>query len=231
MNREPFSVVIPTMWKFAPFLDYVQDLVDFDLVGEVIIHNNNVPETPDHPVLSHPKVKLYANPVNIKVNPVFNHGVSTAQFNRICLINDDVIFDLRIFYRVYDWLTADSGVIGICPGLTEFKQIPFTDGSIQIVPWTGQHTFGFGCCMFIHKDAYVPIPTTFDLYYGDNWIFDTALRRGRTNYLITNAFYYTPYATTCRYLPNIDANLEQEKTAFNQAMTEFVAGLRQTNTV
>jgi hypothetical protein len=229
IKREPFTVVVPTMWKYPPFLDFIQDLVDFELVGEVIIHNNNVAETPNHPVLNHSKVRHYAHPQNIFVNPVFNHGVRTAQHSRICLMNDDVIFDLRIFYRVHDILTENTGIVGICPGLSEFKQIPFECGATKIVPWTGQHTFGFGCLMFVHREAYIPIPDTFHLYYGDNWIFDTALRSGRTNYLITDAFYYTPYATTCRNLPNIDQNLAAERAAFDHAMAEFMNSLKKTN--
>ena len=228
MIREPYTVVVPTMWKFAPFLDFVQDLVDFELVGEVIIHNNNAAATPRHQVLAHPKVRLITHPENIKINPVFNHGVQTARYSRICLLNDDVIFDLRIFYRVYDVLTPENGVAGISPGLAQFKQIPFKDGSIRVVPWTGQHTFGFGCLMFVHRQSYVPIPDTFTLYYGDNWIFDTALRQGKTNYLITDALFHTPYAATCKDLPDIDRNLSVEQAAFDRAMSEFLAGLRKT---
>ena len=52
------SVVVPTLWKYEPFLDFVSSLVQVGTIGEIIIINNNQSATPIHDVLSHPKVKL-----------------------------------------------------------------------------------------------------------------------------------------------------------------------------
>ena len=217
-----FTVVVPTMWKYPPFLDFVQDLSRFHLVSDIIIINNNSSRTPLHPVLSHPKVRIFDFGNNIYVNPAFNLGVAESKNDKICLLNDDLIFDPRIFYRVDEVLNESSGVVGICPGLDEFKQAPFTSGSIKIIPWTpGQHTFGFGCLMFVHRTWYEYIPGSFRLYYGDNWIFDTCLARGRTNYLITDALFHTPYATTCKDMEDAAQLLDQETSSFNQAIWEY----------
>lgn len=219
MNQ--FSIVVPTMWKYKPFIDFVVDLVDFPMVGEIIIINNAIQDTPDHPILHDPKIKLYNFPKNIYVNPAFNLGVAASRFDNICLLNDDMVFDFKIFQKVSKVISPTVGVIGISPGLEQFKQDQFKTGNIKIIPWTGQHTFGFGCLMFIHKLAYEPIPDSFVLYYGDNWIFDTALARGFTNYVITDAWSYTPYAQTCKDMAEKDQMLESETSAFRQAMTEY----------
>ena len=217
-----FSVVVPTMWKYPPFLDFVRDLADFHLVDDIIIFNNNIAETPESDVFDHPKVTLINNPENIYVNPVFNRGVEMALNDNVCLLNDDVIFDFKIFYHVARTLNEHTGVIGISPGLEQFNQPPFTSGSIKIVPWQpGDHTFGFGCLMFINKGWWVPIPDEFVLYYGDNWIFDTCIIRNRQNYLITDALFHTPYAATCKDLPVADDMLMKEQDAFHWRIADF----------
>jgi len=220
MNK--FTVVVPTMWKYQPFTTFLEDLVKFDLVDEVILINNNPPATPVHPVLGHKKIRVMTFGHNIGVNPAWNLGVREARNEKICIVNDDVIFDLRMFYHVDPVLTPLNGITGIGPGSAEYGQPPVTSGSIQVIPWTGQHTFGFGCLMWIHRAAWIPVPNGLDIYYGDNWAFDTQLVRGRTNYIVTDGLFCTPFAATCSQLGNVDQRLEQEGKIFQTAMQQFV---------
>lgn len=217
-----FSIVVPTMWKYPPFLDFLVDLVEFHLIDDIIIFNNNIAETPASWIFEHPKITLVNNPENTFVNTPFNRGVEMAKNDNVCLLNDDVIFDLKIFYHVARVLNEHSGVVGISPGLAEFNQPPITSGAIKIVPWQpGNHTFGFGCLMFVNKGWWIPIPEDFKLYYGDNWIFDTCVARNRQNYLITDALFHTPYATTCKDLTVANEMLTQETDAFNWHIANF----------
>lgn len=226
-----FSIVVPTMWKYPPFLDFLKDLVEFEHVDDIIIFNNNISSTPTDDVFDNPKIRLVNNLQNTYVNPPFNRGVEMAKNDDICLLNDDVIFDFKIFYHVARVLNEHSGVVGISPGLAEFNQPPITSGAVKIVPWQpGDHTFGFGCLMFINRGWWIPIPDEFVLYYGDNWIFDTCVIRKRQNYLITDALFYTPYATTCKDLEVANDMLTQETAAFNWRIADFknwVHGIRQ----
>lgn len=220
MNK--FSVVIPTMWRYTPFLNFLQDLTKFDVVNDIIVINNNIADTPNNPILQHEKVRLINHPKNIYVNPAWNQGVHLSLNDKICILNDDMIFDLKMFYHVDAVLNEHSGALGICPGLAEFNQRPITSGAIQIVPWKStDHTFGFGSLMFVHKAWWIDIPSDFVLYYGDNWIFDTCLIRSRQNYLITDALHFTPYATTCKEIPNNNEMLESEAEAFSWHKENF----------
>ena len=219
MNK--FTIVVPTMWRYAPFLNFLEDLVEFDQVDDIIVINNNIASTPTNLVLQHSKIRMVNHPANVYVNPAFNQGVAMAKNDKICLLNDDMIFDFKIFYHVDRVLNEHSGVIGISPGLDEFNQPPFTSGAIKIIPWAGHHSFGFGCLMFVHKAWWIDIPKEFALYYGDNWIFDTCIIRGRQNYLITDALHYTPYATTCKDLPVANSMLENEAAAFQWHKENF----------
>jgi len=206
---EKYSVIIPTMWKAKQILiPFLHKLCACEHVGEIIIVNNNANETPK---LSYdPKIKLFNFDTNIYVNPAWNFGVTVSQYDRLCIANDDISFDTRIFEILEDKLLESAGVFGICPGEANFNQPPITDKSIDIMPWSGQHTFGFGCLMFIHKLSWEKIPVGLDVYYGDNFIFDLQLLKGKTNYLITNMDFYTPFASTTSD-PNITSGfLEKE---------------------
>lgn len=218
------SVVVPTLWKYSPFLDFVNHLVQIDTIGEVIIFNNDRANTPTHDVLSHPKVKLINCDKNIFVNPAWNLGVHLSRHDKVCIINDDVVVDLKLFFKIDEFLTKDMGLVGLCPGRPEFNQSPITDGTINFIPWSGQHTFGFGSLFFLHKENWNYIPTGLDIYYGDNWAFDTQLRMGRTNWLATNCFYYSPWAASTSKLENADEWLQRESPIYHQAIQQIANG-------
>jgi len=191
------SVIVPTMWKYEPFLDFVKELAKVSSVGEIIIINNDKTKTPDHVALNNPKVKLHDCERNIYVNPAWNLGVQLSSFDKLCIMNDDVIVDLKLFDRIEHCLTDQVGVVGICPGRPEFGQPPFRDGSIDISVWTGQHSFGFGSLFFIHKNNWIDIPSDLEVYYGDNWIFDIQLFvKRKNNFIISNCFFFSPWAQT-----------------------------------
>ena len=216
-----FTVTIPTMWKYEPFVDFLADLARFEAVDEILLINNNPEATPNTDVLQHPKIKVFNFGGNIGVNPAWNLGVREARNKKICILNDDVIFDLRAFYHVDPILAPEAGIVGICPGTQDFNQPPVTTGRIRVIPWAGHHTFGFGCLMWVHQDAWVVIPDGMDIYYGDNWIFDTQLIMGKTNYIVTDTLFCTPFAATCSKLGDVDERLNREGIVFNRAMSEF----------
>jgi hypothetical protein len=195
-----FSVICPTMWRFDPFRVFLRDLDHFDQVDEILLIDNNASDawSPSHGH-NFKKLRVLTQEQNIFVNPAWNLGVREARNEMLCIMNDDLIFDLRTFYRVGSYLTDPKvGVIGLAPGdypdIT--KQPKLVDGKIDIIPWKDHHLWGFGMLMFLNKSTWEPIPDELKLYYGDNWIFDGHRLAGRTNYLITNSLMYTPYSVT-----------------------------------
>jgi hypothetical protein len=115
------------------------------------------------------------------------------------------------------------GVFGLCPGDPYHNQPPITDGSIDIIPWSGQHTHGFGCIMFLDKANWIDIPQELKLYYGDNFIFDLALQRDQTNYLITNLNFATPYAATVSDSTISGGMLEKERLIYDSIKHDLQA--------
>ena len=184
------------MWKYAPFTNYVGYLCNVEVIDEIIIINNDINAMPNDIILSHPKVKLINFDYNIFVNPAWNLGVELSRNDKICITNDDLIVDLKLFERMDQFLTKDMGLVGMCPGNVEMGQPAVTTGAIDIIQWTGQHTFGFGSFFFVHKENWNTIPSGLNIYYGDNWAFNTQLIMNRTNWIITNCFNYSPWAST-----------------------------------
>ena len=226
MNK--FTLVLPTMWRYAPFMDFLPDLLEHELVDEVIVFDNDPSRTPDTGILDHPKINYQCVGENIYVNPAWNKGVELSRNKFVAFISDDVIFDLRLLSRVAQVLSDKCGVIGNCPGLAEYNQKPFKNGSINLVPWYHDHTFGFGCLMFVYKDTYLPIPDGLKLFYGDQWIFDTYMARGYPNWIITNMLFHTPHAaTTTDPSTNLDIDkfMTDEKIIYDPAFAEFMQQL------
>lgn len=197
------SVVIPTMWKYKPFLDFVSYYIKLDVVGEVIIINNDVLATPNHPVLTHPKMRVLTFGENIFVNRAWNFGVKEAKHDVVAILNDDLIFDLKVFYRVDEFIQPDMGAFGLCTGKVQLGQIPITNGTIDIVPYGGrENTWGFGELMFVHKKHWIDIPQGLDIGFGDVWIFERYCFNGFQNYFICNLFHYHENSTTQNSTPH-----------------------------
>lgn len=217
---EKYTIVVPTMWRVADqFVEFVNKLCAEERVGEVIIVNNDNTKTPQG--LDNPKIRMYDFGRNIYVNPAWNLGVEESRYSRICIVNDDVVFDMAVFERLQDMLTADNGLFGLCPGIDVFDQPPVTDKSIDIVPWTGQHTYGFGSLFFFHKAVWKTIPAGLDIYFGDNYAFDLQLAKGRKNYIIANMDFYSQFAATTSDQTITNGFLERERPIYEQAKIEM----------
>jgi hypothetical protein len=188
------------MWR-APgvFLQALQNYIRSELVSEIIIINNDVSKTPAWLDLNHKKVFLINEPTNTFVNPAWNKGVAMASNDKICIANDDIVFDTRLFAKIYDRVIPENGVHGIITGEAHFNQPATTDGSIDFIawkPWDCIHCFGQ--LMFIHKDNWKPIIDGLNIYFGDDFIFHTHLHKGLTNWMIYNIHFFSPMAATSK---------------------------------
>jgi hypothetical protein len=220
LNINMISVIIPTMWRFEPFIDFLRALTEVQVIGEIIVIDNDQTKTPSSAVLAHPKVRHVQPGRNMLVNPSWNWGAETATYETLCILNDDVVVDLRAFVKANDFINDQMGVLGICPGYSDWGQPPTVNGAISIIPHTDQHTLGFGTMMFIARSNWRTIPAGLDIYYGDNFIFDQCLGRGLRNYLMTDTWYYSPMATTTSTLPDQQIILDRETKIYQRWQTQ-----------
>ncbi len=104
------SVIIPTMWKYKPFIRFLADLTWVSSIGEIIIIDNNPSERPSTDLFLHPLINMITHGHNIYVNPAWNLGVEKSKHDKICLLNDDVIVDLKLFNRMETFLNPSVGL-------------------------------------------------------------------------------------------------------------------------
>lgn len=165
MNK--FSVIIPTIWKSEYTLELLQRYLDCELVGEVILINNNKAETPQIP--THDKLKVVTPSTNIFVNPAWNIGVKMSSNKMITISNDDILFDVDEYYNILSQcaMVLEIGFIGSHSENYELKQT-----HEPIVEWydNQNNKGGWGCLFSFNKKNWKDIPDRLKIWYGDNFI-------------------------------------------------------------
>jgi glycosyltransferase involved in cell wall biosynthesis len=197
-KNHKFSIIVPTMWRCKELFKKCLDrIVEHPLIDEILIINNEVQSTPNWSVLANSKIKMKNQSENIKVNKAWNLGLKESRNDIICLMNDDILFDEKLFEKIKDRIVPESGVYGLITGEAKFKHPTLTDGSIDFVEWKPKDNIhGFGQLMFLHKSNWKPIIDGLEIYFGDDYIFHNQLVKNLKNYLITNICWESPMAAT-----------------------------------
>ncbi len=218
-QQDKFSVIIPTMWRCPVLFERsLNNLVAHDLVDEIIVIDNDHAAAHDWTVLQHAKIKILVQETNIKVNPAWNLGVATSQNEFVCIANDDILFDTRLFERIAPELRkSDSGVYGIISGEAKFGHPELTDGNIDFIEWSpGKIIHGFGQLMLMRRENWVPIIPELEIYFGDDSTFHSQLVKHRKNYMIANIRYESPYAATSSDQSIVSGYYDRERVHFAQ---------------
>lgn len=167
-----FSVIIPTLWRSPYVLDLIEYLNSINEIAEIIIIDNEYSKSKNLDLFS--KVIHIKNPENNFVSPSWNQGVGIAKYDKICILNDDVIIHKDIFILMDNFISENVGLVGLssdvyenCKDSMENLEIP---KNIKLYP-ISRRNFGYGCCMFIHKSNYKIIPNEMKIQYGDDYIF------------------------------------------------------------
>jgi len=225
------SIITPTMWKNNYFCDFLFYLTKLDVVGEVILINNDVKNTPIHKALLNEKVKILNQSENIYCNPAWNLGVLNSTYDNLCLLSDDVICDLKLFLIAEDFLNEkeDVGLLGIhpgqnCPGIMEdchpdFKhlRVLLSDGTVKIFPYNNEDhvSRGYGSLFFMKRELWTIIPNDIKIWGGDSIQWRMMTKRNKQNYLMGNAFFYTEGNGTVKTLPPDELQAVSEKDSLN----------------
>lgn len=192
---EKISVIVATMWKYEPFSGLLSKIVEKNSIGEIIVINNDISKTPNWEVLNHPKIRLVNNKENIFVNPSWNLGVSKSIYEKICIMNDDLDFNVNIFDIVIDKLT-DHNLI-----LTSYDEslnkLDKNIKNIKIEKYVSETSpLEFGHLFFLNKKDYTIIPENLKFWCGDTLQFDTFKKLNRNIFLVDKMYMYTPKSTT-----------------------------------
>ena len=191
-------VIVPTMWKYPPFWEFVECILKVDVITEFVIINNDEVNTPNLEILKHPKISIINFGKNIYVNPAWNCGSMGGDAEILCMLNDDLIFDTKVFYRISKLLIENLGCFCLSENRPD-QEYPKNTGEIQFVPFINHEVsdrYGYGVLFFIHRKNWIDIPDKLKVFFGDNFVFDQCYFRGLQNFMITNLFHYHAGAQT-----------------------------------
>lgn len=166
------SVIIPTMWRSPFVMELLDQLESIDSVGEVILIDNEITEAPD--LSRFRKVFHIKNKQNNYVSPSWNQGYLNADFENLCFLNDDIIIPANVFDLVDSFLGPNVGMVGLLSDVYENILGSIDDlGRAETLrlTLTTSRNFGYGCCIFMHKDNYRMIPDELKIQYGDDFLF------------------------------------------------------------
>lgn len=228
------SVIIPTMWKAMDYTkQFLRALDDDPLIGEILLIDNDRSKTEHEFLKTISKLNYWCfESGNIFVNPAWNVGAQKAKYDKLFIINDDVVINISQMKAIYDEITPDKGMIGFSylsyctytlDAYETLKNSGFgQDLSLQIIdprlyPRNSgmPHPF-YGSAYFIHKESYFEIPKEFKIYYGDLYIYLCNLKKGNKNYMIEDGLVMTQYSSTVatssfvKEILNYEANIMKE---------------------
>jgi hypothetical protein len=197
------------MWKSSDILEMLPKMCGVDLIDEIIIINNEVSSTPVEDCLKHPKIKMHNSQTNLFVSPSWNLGAKLAKNPILCICQDDIIFDEKVFEKV-DKLYETEPDVGIVGSLISYSTSSeyvdaypkfYVDGSINFVPNREPDLkkrppeTGFGCFFFIKKSDWIDIPEEIKIFHGEIFLWNHYNER-KDNYIITNFNIKTKWHTT-----------------------------------
>lgn len=180
------SVIVPTMWKAPHLMKMLPLLENHSLIGEVLIIDNDTSKT-NEDIHKYSKVVHLPQKENIYVNPAWNLGVKTAKFDKLCFLNDDVVFNVNCLDTLYDLITPERGLLGFSeasycgfsPELYDTLVSSEIGSDVHLQEtniYENESTSGmphvyYGCVMFLHKERFFFIPHEFKIYFGDLFVY------------------------------------------------------------
>lgn len=174
-----FSVIIPTMWRVDEFLSDLSELNSCESVGEIILINNNIGMTPkSFSVENYSKVIEIKPTKNMYINPSWNLGIRCAKYSKVMIKNDDTFFDYsRTLNAIEKELNNDDCIIGTYLQHQKSKINSTLERNITFNE-VSRRDVGFGCCMFLNKESYIPINEKIFIWYGDDFMVESYIKRG-----------------------------------------------------
>lgn len=105
---------------------------------------------------------------NMLVNPAWNRGVEEAKYDKIMIINDDIVF----YPKTFEWFAKTAEKMWVwCPKFSRKIDLNtvYDNNANNIV----------GFCFGMMKSDWKPIPDGLNLWWGDNYIYEYMKHRIR----------------------------------------------------
>ena len=179
------DVIILTMWMTETAIDAIQKYCKNPKVSKVILIDNNPKMQPKEfsKIALDSKIEYVTYGKNIYVNPALNEGYYRSKSEIIAIINDDIVVDDSIFDLVLNHNLQPGDLIGVNlrGRQNNYKIDDIIDTKEEIVKFNynknlpiGGQAWAFGICMFMHRKTYRVIPSLYQVWYGDDYLAQSA---------------------------------------------------------
>ncbi len=167
------------MWRVKETIQDLKQLEQCNFVGEIILINNNIKDTPSgFDVSSFSKIIEVRPPTNLYINPSWNLGIRMSKFNKVMIKNDDTFFDYeKALFAISQELDNEDSIIGtyLQHDNNKIRRVNETE---VVFTEVAKRDIGFGCSMFLNKKSFVPINDKLLIWYGDDFMTESYSRRG-----------------------------------------------------
>lgn len=188
MNSTTLQLVIPTLWQPAGLVGALEEYLNSSAIERVIVIDNAPAQRPAaaRELEPHPRLLLLAQSENLYVNPSWNLGLAQIANSStlVGILNDDIQIPACVLEALLAQAPASGTVVGLLPPpeisvpATAFPAYP-----LVLEPFTyrrelsiGSQCRGFGSALFLRRGDFVPIPSSLQIWFGDDWILQQASR-------------------------------------------------------
>tara|TARA_B100001094_G_C18043249_1_gene726084 strand:- start:133 stop:891 length:759 start_codon:yes stop_codon:yes gene_type:complete len=158
------SYIIPTLWKCKNIFKTIERFETInDPKSELIIIDNDQKGFKT----THPQIKVISPTRNFYVNPSWQLGINLSKNENICLVNDDIIFDIKRFHS----FVLDNKAEGV--SFHPANRIEKDNKEWKLIDNNSPHRrpAGGGQLIYFKKKNYPGLPANMKFWYGDDTIY------------------------------------------------------------
>ena len=160
------SYIIPTLWKSDSIFKLIKSFKSIkDKKAELIILDNDQQNTKY--ISDDDRITCLMMEENQFVNPSWQIGFHYAKNERICIVNDDIIFNVKRFHE----FVIESNAKAIC--MTNWNRIDKDLNTWELVSNNSPNArpAGGGQLMMVLKENWPTLPYDMKLWHGDDIIY------------------------------------------------------------
>jgi len=174
------SYIIPTLWKSPNIFKLIKSfelIIDSD--AQLIIINNDVRENDYQP--HDRRITVLKMQRNEYVNPSWELGVEYSLNNKVCIVNDDIVFDVKRFHEFV--IEKDAKAICFTSGNRIDKDLDIWE--LVEIENKNARPAGGGQLMLVDKENWPTLPYEMKLWHGDDVIYyyNTLVKNTKFNYI------------------------------------------------
>jgi hypothetical protein len=190
------DIIIPTMWVPESLYSALEIYLSCKQINRIIVIDNCRSKRPPamHALLNDRKITVIDYGRNIYVNPAWNEGVAASTAPLVCIANDDIVIQPNIFQMVIDHGIQPGAIVGVnLRGQHDNYRIDdHIDTQEAVVKLNydagkpiGGQAWAWGICLFLRRSDYTPIPSLYQVWYGDDYLAQraTAVYAINTNHI------------------------------------------------